>query len=189
MPLDVLADTLGPVPTLLAPGRGVRFGVLPPASRFVLRGRPGAIKAAAGAFGAELPMQACRATLAGQGRSALWLGPDEWLLLAPLADGAALKDGLEWAMEGHAQSLVDVSCRQCGIEVSGPTASIVLNAGCPLDLDLDAFPPGMCTRTLLAKAEVVLWRTAPEVFHIETWRSFAAYVLGILDEAAREFRA
>lgn len=188
MPLDLLADTIGPLAILPAPGRGVGFEVLPPASRFVLRGRPDAIEAAARAFGTALPRQACRAA-AGQGRAALWLGPDEWLLLAPQADGAALADGLERAMEGHPHSLIDVSHRQCGIEVSGPAASTVLNAGCPLDLDPEAFPPGMCTRTLLAKAEIVLWRTAPEVFRIEVWRSFAAYAWGVLDEAVREFRA
>jgi sarcosine oxidase subunit gamma len=62
----------------------------------------------------------------------------------------------------------------------------LLNAGCPLDLDLAAFPVGMCTRTVLAKAEIVLWRTSAEVFHVEVWRSFASYVTEYLAEAARE---
>lgn len=188
MPLDLSTDTIGLLAGLPAQGRGVRFEVLPPASRFVLRGRPAAIEAAGGAFGAAMPRQACRAAAAGQGRAALWLGPDEWLLLAPQADGAALAAGLERAMEGHPHSLVDVSHRQAGIEVSGSAAAAALNAGCPLDLDAEAFPTGMCTRTLLAKAEIVLWRTAPATFRIEVWRSFAAYVWGVLDEATREFR-
>lgn len=151
MPLDLPTDTIGPLAGLPAQGRGVRFEVLPPASRFVLRGRPAAIEAAGGAFGAAMPRQACRAAAAGQGRAALWLGPDEWLLLAPQADGAALAAGLERAMEGHPHSLVDVSHRQAGIEVSGSAAAAALNAGCPLDLDAEAFPTGMCTRTLLAR--------------------------------------
>ena len=54
-----------------------------------------------------------------------------------------------------------------------------------LDLDERAFPVGMCTRTLLAKAEVVLWRIAPDSFRLEVWRSFAAYVSLYLAEAAR----
>ena len=54
-----------------------------------------------------------------------------------------------------------------------------------LELDARAFPVGMCTRTMLAKAEVVLWRTAAEVFRIEVWRSFAAYASQFLAEAAR----
>jgi sarcosine oxidase subunit gamma len=44
----------------------------------------------------------------------------------------------------------------------------------------------MCTRTLFEKSEMVLWRTAPDSFHIEVWRSFAPYVTGLLAEVARE---
>jgi sarcosine oxidase subunit gamma len=61
----------------------------------------------------------------------------------------------------------------------------VLAAGCPLDLEADAFPVHMCTRTMLAKAEIVLWRTGAEEFRLEVWRSFAAYVSQFLAEAAR----
>ena len=91
-----------------------------------------------------MPQQACRAAVA-DGRAALWLGPDEWLLLAPQSDGPALAAALERAMEGKPHSLVDVSHRQTGIEISGLDAAATLNAGCPLDLDPDAFPVGMCT--------------------------------------------
>jgi len=71
------------------------------------------------------------------------------------------------------------------LAVSGPQATTLLAAGCPLDLDASAFPVGMCTRTMLAKAEVVLWRTDPQVFRLEVWRSFVAYVSQFLGEAAR----
>jgi sarcosine oxidase subunit gamma len=70
--------------------------------------------------------------------------------------------------------------------IAGPQAATVLAAGCPLDLDPAAFPVGMCTRTVLAKAEIVLWRRADDSFHLEVWRSFAAYVSGVIAEAARE---
>jgi sarcosine oxidase subunit gamma len=70
--------------------------------------------------------------------------------------------------------------------VSGPQAAALLSAGCPLDLELSAFPVGMCTRTMLSKAEVVLWRTAADQFRLEVWRSFAAYVTEYLATAARD---
>jgi len=38
---------------------------------------------------------------------------------------------------------------------------------------------------MLAKAEVVLWRTALQEFRLEVWRSFAPYVTQYLDEASR----
>jgi sarcosine oxidase subunit gamma len=54
-------------------------------------------------------------------------------------------------------------------------------------LNVDEFPVGMCTRTVLAKADIVLWRTRDESFHVEVWRSFAGYVTGLLSEIASEF--
>ena len=45
----------------------------------------------------------------------------------------------------------------------------------------------MCTRTVFAKADIVLWRTRADAFHLEVWRSFAGYVGGVLAEIAREF--
>jgi sarcosine oxidase subunit gamma len=115
----------------------------------------------------------------------LWLGPDEWLLLADGADAATVGEVLESVLDGTAHSLVDVSHRQIGLTASGPAAARVLNAGCPLDLDLKAFPVGMATRTVLDKVEIVLWRRAETTFHIEIWRSFAPYLVGSLAVAAR----
>lgn len=159
----------------------------PAAAKFIFRGRQEAIGAAGAAFGVTLPQTACRAETAGA-RSALWLGPDEWLLIAPEADAAAIADDFATALSGLPHALVDVGHRNAGFKIAGKQAAAVLNCGCPLDLDIGAFPIGMCTRTVLAKAEIALWRTAPETFRIEVWRSFAAYVWGLLDEARREYR-
>ena len=54
--------------------------VLAPAARFILQGGVRARKPQATAFGVSLPETACRAN-AADGRAALWLGPDEQLLL------------------------------------------------------------------------------------------------------------
>jgi sarcosine oxidase subunit gamma len=87
-------------------------------------------------------------------------------------------------MGTHPHSLVEVSDRQIGLVVAGPEAEAVLSVGCPLDLDQTAFPVGMCTRTVLSKAEIVLWRTAPDTFHLEVWRSFGAYLRAFLTASA-----
>jgi sarcosine oxidase subunit gamma len=157
--------------------------VLPRARRFVLRGDSAARAAAERAFGVPVPAVACRAG-SNASRAALWLGPDEWLLLAA-ADDADVEASLWQGLHGLAHSLVDVSDRQLGLVVSGAQAALLLNTGCPLDLHESAFPVGMCTRTMLSKAEVVLWRTAPLEFRLEVWRSFAAYVTEYLAEAGR----
>jgi sarcosine oxidase subunit gamma len=165
--------------------------LLPPANRWVLHAGPAARARAASTWGIEFPETACRAAVA-ETRAILWLGPDEYLLLE-LAPGdradesqRALAAALEQALVGTRHALVDVSHRQFALEVGGAHAATMLNAGCPLDLDLAEFPVGMCTRTVLAKADVVLWRTGVDAFHLEVWRSFADYVSGLLAEIARE---
>jgi sarcosine oxidase subunit gamma len=167
---------------LIAVGSAVR--ALPPAARFTLRGGPDVAAAAGRALDLALPLTACRAVSAGE-RAALWLGPDEWLLLAPEGAAIELEAGLSAALGALSHSLVDVSHRQTALEVHGAQAETLLAAGCPLDLDAGAFPVGMCTRSMLAKAEIVLWRTGGELFRIEVWRSFAAYLSRFLAEAAR----
>jgi sarcosine oxidase subunit gamma len=158
---------------------------LPPASRYILRGNPQVMTAAGAALGLTISQTACRAaTNEAQGVAALWLGPDEQLLIA--SETGDLAATLQPALRDLPHSLVEVSHRQIALEVSGPHATAVLNAGCPLDLDLGAFPVGMCTRTVLTKAEIVLWRTDETVFHVEVWRSFASYVTELLAEVARE---
>jgi sarcosine oxidase subunit gamma len=170
------------------PGTGDWLRTLAPAARFILQGGPTARAAAGEAFGVPLPESPCRASTQDD-RAALWLGPDEQLLLGPAGDTQILGAALEAALSGIAHSLVDVSQRQIAVQVSGPHAGAILNAGCPLDLDLAEFPPGMCTRTLFGKADIVLWRTGAAEFHLEVWRSFSDYVLEFLQEAAQDFVA
>jgi sarcosine oxidase, subunit gamma len=176
---DLSADRRGPSIT-----RTPLVRALPPALRLALRAPEPARVAAERAFGTPVPITACRAGVQGE-RAALWLGPDEWLLIAPPEAAAGVLSGLESALSGLACSVVDVSHRQVGLEVAGAHAELLLAAGCPLDLHPDAFPIGMCTRTMLGKTEIVLWRTGPEVFRLEVWRSFAAYLSAFLAEAAR----
>ena len=82
---------------------------------------------------------------------------------------------------------MDVSHRQIALEITGAHASTILAGACPLDFDLARFPVGMCTRTVFAKADMILWRTAPEVFHVEIGRSFQNYVVELLEEIGQEF--
>ena len=159
---------------------------LPPASRLVVRGAPQVLAAAVGALGLPHGETPCRAVRNGA-RAALWLGPDERLLLGPAEEAAGMEALAQRTLAGSAHSLVDVSHAQVAFELSGAHAASALNTGCPLDFDPACFPVDMCTRTVFAKAQIVLWRTGPETFRVETARSFAPYVTGILALAAREF--
>jgi sarcosine oxidase, subunit gamma len=159
---------------------------LPATGRFVLRGGVDAADPAGAALGLSLPRKPHATSVASQ-RAALWLGPDEWLLLVPQADVPAVMDGLAAALSGIGHSLVEVSDRQVGLRLSGRLAARVLSSGCPLDLGDKAFPVGMATRTLFHKAEIVLWRQA-DSYRVEVWRSFLPYVLGHLEEARKGAR-
>jgi sarcosine oxidase subunit gamma len=170
-------------PPALAPSPLLRQ--LPPATRLVLRGGPEVWSAAADALGLQRSEAPCRA-VRKDGRAALWLGPDERLLIGP-ADAAGEWIGLlQRTLAGMPHSLVETSHAQTAFEVSGARAAVTLNTGCPLDLDQMSFPIDMCTRTVFAKAQIVLWRTGTETFRVETGRSFAAYVTKILALAASE---
>lgn len=164
----------------LADHQEVSFGLLPPMTRLSVRGGPEAAARFGRAFGVALPTEPLRAAAKGD-KAALWLGPDEWLLLAPEDPG--LFRQVETGLEGEPGAVVDISHRQAALEIVGAGAAPVLNTGCPLDLDLSAFPVGMSTRTILNKAEIVLWRRAPDRFHLECWRSFTAYVADFLRQA------
>ncbi|MGA2709154.1 MAG: sarcosine oxidase subunit gamma [Steroidobacteraceae bacterium] len=160
---------------------------LPPATRLIFYGNARARALAATAWQAPFAEQAlCAAT---HGPSAtLWLGPDEYLLLAAAEDPAdRVAQRLEEALAAAPHALVDISHRQTAIEVHGKHAEAILNGACPLDLDIGAFPVDMCTRTVFAKADIVLWRTAPDTFRLEIWRSFSDYVTGLLSVIARDY--
>lgn len=148
--------------------------------RFILRAPDESIKAIGEAIGVELPPRPKTAHTAGE-VSALWLGPDEWLVISEGGDRLSGCRG-----SGVLHSAVDVSHRNVGFALEGPSAEAVLQAGCPQDLDLSTFPVGACSRTILGKIEAVVWRRAEQRFHLEVWRSFAPYALDFLAEAARD---
>lgn len=180
-PLDILAAKTAPCPA-------AEFVVLPTAAKIAFRAADeAAIGKVAETFGVALPREACRSTTSG-GRTALWLGPDEWMLTATGEDGGDIVAALEAVLVDVPHALVDVSDRSLAFAIEGALAETVLSSGCPLDLALSAFPVGMCTRTVLAKSEITLRRTAETAFAIDVWRSFAPYVWGVLEEARREYR-
>ena len=170
----------------------VRVSLLAPTTRLSIRAPTAAASAIGMALGVLLPTVPCR-TITARDRAALWLGPDEWLVLAP-ETATTLAETATNAAAGHPASVipasvtpasvVDVSHRTQALEISGPDATWCLNGVCALDLDQTAFPIGMCTRTLLGKAEVILWRLGTETFRLEVARSYLPYVRACLHQSA-----
>lgn len=187
-----MADTLphprSTLDNLVAHARSVpdaALVALPETARLVFRGREAAIERMGAVFGVPMPRAACRFARNGV-RTAFWLGPDEWLLDA----GDEAPERLFWSIERDLgalpHSLVDVSHRSTRFAIKGPLGTYILNHGCPLDLSFEAFPVGMCTRTIYGKATIMLWRPEEHAFCLDIWRSFAPYVWQLLDEARGE---
>jgi sarcosine oxidase, subunit gamma len=156
---------------------------LPDASRLSLRIKNGGASAPGPIAGLplDLPINCC-STL--NGRNAARLGPDEWLIIGAPAEVESLRADIGHALADRVHALVDVTQASIGFAVEGPDAANILNAGCPLDLDLRSFPVGSATRTVLGKCETILFRVSKLGFRLECWRSFAAYVDSFLLDAA-----
>ena len=166
------------------PAGPVRLTILAPTTRLAVRAGGAAATAIGLASGVLLPTVPNRSVIA-RDRAALWMGPDEWLIVAP-DDTVDLRADAVKAAAGHPVSVVDVSHATRTIELAGSAAAWCLNAFCALDLDLAAFPAGMCTRTLLGKAPMVLWRVAGDLFHLDVGRSYVSYVWDCLEQVRLE---
>lgn len=116
-------------------------------------------------------------------RAALWLGPDEWLILGPPRAGPEIVAELQASLDGLHRSIVDVSANRVAIEVSGPLAKEVLSKGCALDLHERSWKPGMCAQTMLARAQVILHERSGTT-GILVRPSFADYLVDWLIDAA-----
>lgn len=149
-----------PVPAEPAVFQGVTIALGAPLTRWSLRARDPAVLAAL--VRRELPARVGATT-----GDIACLGPDEWLLRAPV--GTTVADGA-----GQAVAIVDVSERAVCLELDGPRALEVLQAGCPRDLR--RFAVGEARRTVFEGVEIVLLRTAQDHWEVDVWRSFAAHL-------------
>lgn len=150
-------------------------------ARFSLRIDPAAAQLAGAAFGTPLPTRIGGLVEAG-GRMALQLGPDEWMLTAPVGESDGIAEAFAVFQEPY--SLVDIGHREVGILVEGEAAALALRSG--IAFDVEAMPVGTGCRTIFDKAQIVLIREDKNRFRIEVWRSFADHVWGILHAVSRE---
>jgi sarcosine oxidase subunit gamma len=139
------------------------------------------------ALGVVLPVEPNTVATRGQ-RSALWLGPDEWLVVDDGTPADEIEASVRQAFDGDWGSVVDVSANRSLVELSGPRARDVLAKGCSLDLHPRSFRPGMCAQTLLAKTAVILWQTDDTpTFKVFVRASFSAHLARWLADASVEF--
>jgi sarcosine oxidase subunit alpha len=103
----------------------------------------------------------------------LELGPGWWLIVG--GDEPVVHNGCA----------VDVSAQRTVIQLSGPGVRDILMTGCPIDLHPAVFEVGQHAQTLLAKAQIILQRTAPDTYRLFVRPSFAPYLADWLLDACQ----
>jgi len=135
-------------------------------------------------LGLELPL--APNTVARDGDiTAMWLAPDEWLLRTQTDGVDGLAARVERALAGCWFAVTDQSSGYSVVQLRGPRARDVINAGCPLDLHQRVLPFGRCAQTHFFKTSVLL-RPLDETgdgWELIVRRSFADYAVRMLLDA------
>jgi sarcosine oxidase, subunit gamma len=137
------------------------------------------------ALAARLPIALPLApnTWTAGGREALWLGPDEWLVVGAPGAAPAITAELGEALAGRHHSVVDVSANRTVVELTGDARLDLLAQGCGLDLHPRAWRPRSCAQTLLAQVPVLL-QERDHATRVFVRASFAAHLADWLTAVA-----
>lgn len=136
------------------------------------------------AAGVEMPAQGeARGSLSS---GALWMSPDEVLLLCAYDAVDETMERLEDQLEGQHSLAADVSDARCVVRLSGEANALreTLAKLTPADMRNKVFPVGKLRRTRLAQVPAAIWFENDETAIVVAFRSVADYVFGLLSNAA-----
>jgi sarcosine oxidase subunit gamma len=123
--------------------------------------------------------------------SVLWLGPEEFLVVAPTEAheslGGDLIQALREALGDGEGQVVDLSANRTTFDLTGPRSRAVLEKGCSLDLHPRVLKAGTALSTEIGNIPVVLWKTGEESFRIFPRASFADFLGRWFLDAMREY--
>jgi sarcosine oxidase, subunit gamma len=127
-------------------------------------------------------------SLSSTGISALWLGPQEWLIVTSPGLESAVQSSLRETLTNRNHAVTDVTSGNAVIRLSGTRARDVVAKGCSIDLHDRFLGPACCVQTYIAKAGVLLWRPDDSSrLNLIVRRSFAEYLGLWLQDAGREY--
>lgn len=141
-------------------------------------------------LGISLPDRRGQTTGDAEGMHAIWLSPDEHLVVDVSREQIPGEVELEAAaLEGLPGQLLDLSANRAVLELSGTCAREVLEKGCHIDLHPREFPIGTAVSTLLGPVPVILHRSGEFDYRILPRSSFATFTVLWLLDAMTEYQA
>ncbi|WP_406720524.1 sarcosine oxidase subunit gamma family protein [Thioclava litoralis] len=116
-------------------------------------------------------------------KSVLWMSPDELLILVPYADAVSVAHAMETSLKGEHFLVANVSEARSIFTVTGARAAEVVMKISPIDFGTMARDEVRRTRT--AQTAAAVWWSGDEQLSLVCFRSYATYVMGLLEVSAR----
>ena len=118
---------------------------------------------------------------------ALWMSPDEVLLLCDYAHADGTLEKVTAQLSAHHALVTAVSDARCVVKLSGDAAALreVLAKLTPADMRSDTLPTGKLRRTRLAQVPAAIWFQDENTAYVIAFRSVADYVFALLSNAAK----
>jgi sarcosine oxidase subunit gamma len=136
------------------------------------------------AAGVKPSRTACTATQSADA-SALWVGPDRWLIVEK--EQRDLDTTIRNAVSTEMAAITDQSHSRCVIRISGVEARNVLRKGTTLDLDVAVFKAGGVQTTSLFHMNGVIHCIDDDRFDLYVARSFGQSFFEVITHAAAEY--
>ena len=133
--------------------------------------------------GLDLPTAACSLSSASS-ITILNLSPDEWMLVCPREQRAAIQKSLATALTGIHSQVIDNSGGYTNVWLQGKQAADALQH-CTV-YNLHALTPNKVVGTTFGKASVIMYRV-DDGFYLVLRRSFADYIWRYLTRAAAPY--
>lgn len=144
---------------------------------------PEAIEQAGGLLGVSLPVEPNRA--AGSNTRAVWMGPNEWMIIEPKGAPA----DLETISDAAVVLAVEVGDGRYALDVEGPNARDFLSRAVSIDLHPKRFPVDCSAMTLFAQIPVVIDHAETDRFRLWFDVSLRDYARKLCEEALAGFTA
>lgn len=120
----------------------------------------------------------------GQTGSAIWMSPDELLLITDYTQADFSIATLETKLKGTHFMASNVSDARAVFAISGPAAREILAKGAPVDLSSRGFVPGDVRRTRMGQIAAAIWMEEDGSFRLICFRSVADFMFDWLKSAA-----